>query len=224
MENCLSYLVHKTVSSILLGTLLVQRKVKLEVFACVLQERRVARGRERGICNPAWIWQHFFDHLRCSINISVFCIAQNTSLELEVAPKYTELVIPPGTDRTWYRALEVREMEKSGPMHLIKSTKDRKKKKKCYYNWFTLILRFSSHFVCLFGFCTLLYILLLGSISFMQRNYNVTQIFKEKKKKILLWVLLRNCNLKELFTFHLLRNHLLWRCINPAKVTGRFCS
>lgn len=182
MENCLSYLVHKTVLSILLGTLLAQRKAKLEVFACVLQERRVARGRERGICSPAWIWQHFFDHLRCSINISVLEGLRTPAQNWKWHPNIPNLVIPPGTDRTWYRGLEVREMEKSGPMHLVKSTKDRKKKKKVLLQ---SIYPDSQVFIpfCLFGFCTLLYILLLGSISFVQRNYNVTQIFKEKKKK-----------------------------------------
>lgn len=187
MENCLSYLVHKTVLSILLGTLLVQRKVKLEVFACVLQERRVARGRERGICNPAWIWQHFFDHLRCSINISVFCIAQNTSLELEVAPKYTELVIPPGTDRTWYRALEVREMEKSGPMHLIKSTKDRKKKKKVLLQ---LIYPDSQVFIpfCLFVWVLYspLYLIIREYFFHAKELQCYTNLQGEKKKNIVM--------------------------------------
>lgn len=96
--------------------------------------------------NLAWI----FDHLRCSINISVLEGLRTPAQNWKWHPNIPNLVIPPGTDRTWYRGLEVREMEKSGPMHLVKSTKDRKKKKKkCYYNRFILILRFSSHFVCL---------------------------------------------------------------------------
>lgn len=63
MAHCLLHVAHRTVLSTLLGALLTQRKAKLGVLACVLRERRAARGRK----------EEFATQLESSRNSWIIC-------------------------------------------------------------------------------------------------------------------------------------------------------